>query len=116
MELVILSTFFEDESQNKYERFFINDETYVVLVGQLLDSGVVDFMEENGNEFRFFDPLNEEGWDLSKGSLDLCYDIHLPKTSFEIVLTIPDDEKKRKLKLFFETGEYYIQGEGHLLW
>ena len=116
MELTVLTTFNEDDSQNVYETFHINEEVFVVLCGYILDMGLVGFLEENGDEFRFFDPLNEEGWKLERSSLDLCFDIHLPPTCYELVLKIPDVDRRRKVKLFFKNGDYYLEEEGHLLW
>ena len=115
MELVVLTTFYEDDSLNVYERFQLTADNALVFLVQLYDQEIHHFMEEQDDEFRFLDWSNEEGWDFTKGSLELCNDIKLPKTCYEFVLVIPDKEQRRKIKRFFDTGTIFCETEGFLI-
>ena len=115
VNLRVLSTFFEDNSKNIYHHYTLDEDQYIAFFGQLVDAELCDFMEAEGSQLTFIDFLNEDGWDLTQSGLKY-HDIELPKTIYEIVLTIDDAEYRRKVQVFINTGHYYIEGEGHLLW
>lgn len=115
MNLRVLSTFYEDDSQNVYHHYTLDEDQYIAFFGQLVDADLCDFMTEQGNQLVFLDALNEEGWDLTQSGLKY-HDVQLPKTIYEVVLTIDDAEYRRKVQVFINTGCYYMEEEGHLLW